>query len=81
MLAQKQKLKIDVVPKFIKGVFKMAEQKTPWTWYLLPVLFSIIGGIIGYFLLKDKDKGNAEGLLCIGIVQFVLQILIYEFVW
>jgi hypothetical protein len=55
----------------------MTEKKTPWTWYLLPVLFSIVGGAVGYFLLKDKDKETAKGLFWIGAVQLVLNIITY----
>ncbi len=54
----------------------MAEQKTSWVWYLLPVLFSILGGIIGYFLLKDKDKKVAKNLIYTGLVVLILEIIL-----
>ena len=53
----------------------MVEQKTSWGWYLLPILFSIIGGIIGYLLLKDKNKQTAKKLVYVGIVIFILELL------
>lgn len=35
-------------------------------WYLL-IFLGIIGGIIGYILLKDKDKSMAKNILVIGV--------------
>lgn len=58
----------------------MAEKKTSWIWYLLPILFSILGGIIGYFLLKDKDAKTAKNLIIVGLVVLVLELLFYV-VW
>jgi len=46
-------------------------------WYLVPILFSIIGGLIGYFAVKDDDKGMANNLLGIGIVMFFIYLIIY----
>ncbi len=41
-------------------------------WYLLPILFNIIGGIIGYFAVRHRDRKLAENLLIAGLVMFVL---------
>jgi len=49
-------------------------------YYLLPIFLGIIGGVIGYFLLKDRDRKFAERLLIIGLVMiavwWVLSILL-----
>jgi len=43
-------------------------------WYLIPVLFEVfgglgfIGGLIGYFIVKGKNRGRAIMLLIEGIV-------------
>jgi len=37
-------------------------------WYLLPILFSIIGGIISYFVIKNDDLKKAKNCLCVGLV-------------
>jgi len=55
----------------------MPEQKTSYVWYLLPILFSILGGVIAYFLLKDKDKKTAKTMIYIGLVVLGLEILFY----
>ena len=42
--------------------------KSHWIWYLLPVLLGLIGGIIGFFIFRKKDKSKALTLLGIGII-------------
>ena len=37
-------------------------------WYLLPILFSIIGGVISYFVIKNDDRKKAKNCLCVGLV-------------
>jgi len=37
-------------------------------WYLLPILFNIIGGLISYFAIKNDDPKKAKYCLCIGLV-------------
>lgn len=48
------------------------KSKPTRAWYLVPLLLSIIGGIIGYFAVKNDDKPMANRLLIIGVVMFVL---------
>lgn len=50
------------------------EQKTPWAWYLLPILFGLIGGIIGYFLLKNKDLKTAKNLIWVSVIMWIVVI-------
>ena len=49
-------------------------------WYLLPILLGPIGGIIGYFFVKNRDRKFAERLLIAGIiviaVYFVISIIL-----
>lgn len=41
-------------------------------WYLVPFLFAILGGIIGYAAVKDDDRGMAKDLLLLGwLMSFV----------
>ena len=54
-------------------------KKTSWLWYLLPILFGIFGGIIGYLLLKEDDPKKAKNVLIIGFVMLAISILLSVF--
>ena len=42
-------------------------RKSAW-WFLLPILFGVIGGIIAYFVIKDDDQKRAKSCLWLGII-------------
>ena len=44
-------------------------------WYLLPILLGILGGIIGYIVIKVKDEKMAKNILYVGLGTFVLGII------
>jgi uncharacterized membrane protein YvbJ len=46
---------------------KPQTKKSGW-WYLLPIFFSIIGGVIAYFVLKEDDPKLAKNCLILGII-------------
>jgi len=55
----------------------VVEQHRPTRlWYIAPLLFSIIGGIIGYVVVRKRDKQLAIRLLIVGIVMFVLSLIV-----
>ena len=37
-------------------------------WYLLPIFFGIIGGLISYFAIKNDDQLKAKYCLCVGLL-------------
>ncbi|GBE19241.1 hypothetical protein BMS3Abin16_01856 [archaeon BMS3Abin16] len=41
-------------------------------WYLAPVIFNLIGGLIAYFAIKPSDEKSAKKMLAIGAVSFIL---------
>src|SRR3990170_8719997 len=41
-------------------------------WYLVPFFFGVLGGIVGYVAVKDKDENMAFGLLLFGIIWTVI---------
>ena len=45
-------------------------------WWLLPIFFSFIGGIIAWACVKDRDPGMAKNCLILGIVITVVPFLI-----
>lgn len=46
-------------------------------WTLLPIFVGIIGGIIGYFALKNDDPRLAKFCIQLGILLTVIQIVVY----
>ena len=44
-------------------------------WYLLPILFGIIGGVIAWFVIKEDDSIKAKNCLKIGIVLLIIDII------
>ena len=44
-------------------------------WFLLPIFFGIIGGIIAFFMLRRDDPHKAKNCLYLGIVFMVIGII------
>jgi hypothetical protein len=42
------------------------------SWYLLPIIFGIIGGLIAYVGTKDENSETAITLLLVGIISNVV---------
>ena len=45
-------------------------------WFLLPVFFGMIGGIIAFFILRKDDPCKARNCLYIGIAFMIIGIII-----
>jgi len=45
-------------------------------WYLLPIFFSVIGGIISWACIRDRDPHMAKNNLILGILLTVIPIII-----
>lgn len=50
-------------------VVAVSGQRTSWAWWLLPVFFAWVGGLIGWAVVREVDRGKAKGLLILGIVM------------
>jgi hypothetical protein len=45
-------------------------------WFLLPILFNVVGGIIAYFVIREDDPKKAKNCLYLGIVLAVIPVLL-----
>jgi len=41
-------------------------------WFLLPIFFGLIGGIIAFFILRQSDSRKARNCLYLGIVFMII---------
>ena len=48
-------------------------------WYLVPVLFSFLGGLIAYVALKDEDEAMAGSCLLLGILVMAAEFFLLFF--
>ena len=44
-------------------------------WFLLPIFFGMIGGIIAFFILRQDDHQKAKNCLYLGIVFMIIGII------
>jgi hypothetical protein len=45
-------------------------------WFLLPILFNVIGGIIAFFVIKEDDPRKARNCLYLGIILCIIPVLL-----
>jgi len=62
----------------VEGLEEASSVRPTLLWYLVPFLFGILGGLVGYVGTKDEDKDMANGLLLFGAVW---SIILYIFYW
>jgi hypothetical protein len=55
----------------------MEIRKRSSLWFLLPIFFNIIGGVIAYFVIKDDDPSKAKNCLWLGMILFAISIAIF----
>jgi len=63
-----------------REILKEPERRTKPSaaWYLVPLLLGLLGGIIGYFAVKDQNRDMANSLLNVGIIMTFIDII---FIW
>ncbi len=49
-------------------------------WFLLPILFGVIGGIIAFFILRHDDPRKAKNCLYLGLVFMLIGIIFNVFI-
>jgi len=52
------------------------KRRSSW-WFLLPILFSVIGGIIAYFVIREDDPKKARDCLLLGAILTAIGIAIF----
>lgn len=58
------------------------ENKSPsGVWYLLPIFLGMLGGIIGFAVLKDEDRHMAKDMIKQGAIWSGVWIVIYALGW
>jgi uncharacterized membrane protein len=45
-------------------------------WYLVPIFFGLIGGIISYFAIRRDDPQKAKKCLCLGIILTAINVIV-----
>ena len=55
------------------------ERKRSNWWYLLPIFFGVIGGIIAYFALRKDDREKAKKCMYLGLILLAVGILLETF--
>lgn len=51
------------------------KQRSNW-WYILPILFGIIGGIIAYFAIRKDDLPKAKKCIYLSLILFAVGIFL-----
>ena len=55
------------------------EKQRSNAWFLLPIFFGIIGGIIAFFVIRGDDPRKARNCLYLGIVFMIIGIILNIF--
>lgn len=45
-------------------------------WFLLPIVFNVVGGIIAFFIIKEDDPRKARNCLYLGIILAAIPVLL-----
>lgn len=46
-------------------------------WWLLPIFLTLVGGLICYFVLRDRSEKKARNMLYLGIILGVPHIIMF----
>lgn len=57
----------------LMGSLKNVIKKDERLGYLVPIIFSIVGGLVTFLLLRNKNKKLAERLLYLGVFVVLIQ--------
>lgn len=46
-------------------------------WFLLPIVFNVLGGVVAYFVIRDDDPKRARSCLFLGIILAAIPVLLF----
>ncbi|QLH02941.1 hypothetical protein C5F47_04940 [Nitrosopumilus cobalaminigenes] len=55
------------------------EKQRSNVWFLLPIFFGVIGGIIAFFIIRQDDPRKARNCLYLGIAFMIMGIILNVF--
>ena len=56
------------------------EKQRSNAWFLLPIFFGVIGGIIAFFILRHNDPRKAKNCLYLGLALMFIGIIFNIFI-
>jgi len=54
----------------------MVKSKVSHFWYLVPILFGWLGGVIGFFAVRGRDENKARNLFLVGLAVTIIPVII-----
>jgi len=54
----------------------MAKSKVSHFWYLVPIFFGWLGGVIGFFAVRGRDENKARNLFLVGLAVTFIPVII-----
>jgi hypothetical protein len=55
---------------------RLVRRVSGW-WWVLPIVFALLGGVIAYFGVRDRDGRKARAMLLTGIALSVVNVLLF----
>ena len=56
------------------------EKQRSKAWFMLPIFFGVIGGIIAFFILRHEDPHKAKNCLFLGLALMIIGIIFNIFI-
>jgi len=60
----------------VPSPISVASPRPDKLWYLAPIFFSVVGGIVAYAVVRDNDKSMAETCLVLGFLVLLVQLFL-----
>lgn len=72
-MASPANIQIDIFP----CICDMYREQSSKLWYVVPILFGVIGGFITWFILRKSDNAMAKNCLLVGALSSLISMGIY----